>query len=64
MGTRSLKAFVASLAVVIALLVAAVPANAKPGNGQGGGGGKGGSVSPPTYDWCPAGYYCVVFYLS
>ena len=36
MTIRSVKALVASLAVVIALGVAAVPANAKPGNGRGG----------------------------
>jgi hypothetical protein len=63
MATRSLKALVASLAVVIALFVAAVPANAKPGGGQGRGGWKG-SVAPPPDDWCPPGYYCVVFPLS
>ena len=34
-ATRSLKAFVASIAVVIALFVAAVPAYARPGNGNG-----------------------------
>ena len=32
---RSFKAFIASLAVVVALFVAAVPANAKSGNGRG-----------------------------
>jgi hypothetical protein len=36
MAVRSLKALVASFAVVIALAVAAVPASAKPGNGRGG----------------------------
>lgn len=33
-ATRSLKALVASVAVVIALFVAAVPAYARPGNGN------------------------------
>jgi hypothetical protein len=57
MAIRSLKAFAASLAVVVALFVAAVPASAKPGNGRG---GSKGSTPPPTYDWCPPGYTCFV----
>ena len=49
MAIRSMKAFVASLAVVIALLVAAVPASAKPGNGN----GRGGKQTTSSYVyWC------------
>jgi hypothetical protein len=48
--TRSLKAFVASLAIVVALLVAAVPASAKPGNGNGRHGSNNSSTGY-TY-WC------------
>jgi len=44
-ATRSLKAFVASVAVVIALFVAAVPAYAKPGNGNGHGSHQGSGTS-------------------
>lgn len=62
MATRSLKALVASCAVAIALFVAAAPAAAKPGGGNGRGGKQ--VSEPPTYDWCPAGYTCVVFPLS
>jgi len=42
-ATRSLKAFVASVVVVLALLVAAAPAFARPGNGRGSQKGSGGS---------------------
>jgi len=50
-ATRSLKAFVASVAVVIALFVAAVPAYAKPGNGSGRGSHQGSTNSGLT-DLC------------
>ena len=49
-ATRSLKALVASVAVVIALFVAAVPAYARPGNGNN---PKGQRVSQPTYGCVP-----------
>jgi len=61
MAVRSLKALFASLAVVIALFVAAVPANAKSGSGNGN--GHKAPVSMGSYeDWCAPN--CVVFFLS
>ena len=63
MATRSLKAFVASLAVVIALFVAAVPANARPGNGhsRGGSGGSGSTTYDPCAPVIAAGGTCYYF---
>jgi hypothetical protein len=52
MAIRTLKAFVASLAVVVALMVAAVPASARPGNGNGRGGRQ---TTTSNYGyWCDA----------